>query len=85
MSVTNIATWNICLGLSNKKDIVADYLKANDVSVCCLQETKIPMNFPENLLNCGGYTVYTRVQVDSSISQIEILKSLFGPKFETLV
>ena len=30
-------------------------------------------------------TVYTRVQVDSSISQIEILKSLFGPKFETLV
>ena len=31
------------------------------------------------------YTVYTRVQVDSSISRIEILKSLFGPKFETLV
>ena len=30
-------------------------------------------------------TVYTRVQVDSSISRIEILKSLFGPKFETLV
>ena len=30
-------------------------------------------------------TVYTHVQVDSSISRIEILKSLFGPKFETLV
>ena len=30
-------------------------------------------------------TVYTRVQVNSSTSRIEILKSLFGPKFETLV
>ena len=27
----------------------------------------------------------TCVRIDSSISQIEILKSLFGPKFETLV
>ena len=30
-------------------------------------------------------TVYTRVQVDSSISRIENLKIHFGPKFETLV
>ena len=31
-------------------------------------------------------TVYsTRVQVDSSISQIEILRSFLGPKFETFV
>ena len=30
-------------------------------------------------------TVYTRVQVDSSISRIEILKAIFDPKFVTLV
>ena len=32
-------------------------LHSNGVSVCCLQETEIPMNFPEPVLNCGGYTL----------------------------
>ena len=45
-----IGTLNLCLGLPNKKDVVTDYLKANNVSACCLQETEIPVNFPENFL-----------------------------------
>ena len=43
-----ISTWNLCLGLINKKEIVTDYLQSKNVQVCCLQETEIPMNFPEN-------------------------------------
>ena len=52
-----LCTWNLCLGLSNKKDIVTSYLKLNNVDVCCLQETEIPDNFPENVLNTGGYNL----------------------------
>ena len=52
-----IATWNLCLGLPNKKDIVTEYLKTNDISVCCLQETEVPNNFPTNILNCNNYNL----------------------------
>ena len=53
----NINTWNLSLGLSNKKDIVTDYLDAYNIKVCCLQETEIPVGYPENILNCGGYNL----------------------------
>ena len=43
--------------LQNKKDMVIDLLNANTVDVCGLQETEIPMNFPENLLSSGGFTI----------------------------
>ena len=51
------ATWNLCLGLSNKKDIVTSYLQMNNVDVCCLQETEVPNNFPEHVLSTGGYNL----------------------------
>ena len=56
-SQLKLATWNLCLGLSNKKDIVTSYLKLHSVDVCCLQETEIPLNFPENILSTGGYNL----------------------------
>ena len=49
-----LGTWNLCLGLSNKKDIITSYLKLNNVDLCCLQETEMPNNFPENVLSTGG-------------------------------
>ena len=52
-----IGTWNVCLGMSNKKDIITDTLAFNKVEVCCLQETEIPLGFPEKSLNCGGYNI----------------------------
>ena len=51
----SFATWNLCLGLANKKDTVNRYLNENNIKVCCLQETEIPQGFPENILNSGGY------------------------------
>ena len=56
-SQLKLATWNLCLGLSNKKDIVTSYLKLHSVDVCCLQVTEIPLNFPENILSTGGYNL----------------------------
>ena len=52
-----IGTWNLCLGLPNKKDIVVDILSTNNISICCLQETEIPTGFPENILNVGGFKI----------------------------
>ena len=53
----SIATLNLCLGLPNKKDMVTECLKNKNIAVCCLQETEIPANFPEEVLNCGGYNL----------------------------
>ena len=52
-----IATWNLCLGIANEKETVTDYLKANNIKVCGLQETEIPMGFPENILNSRDYNI----------------------------
>ena len=57
MMSLNIATLNLCLGLPNKKDSVTELLHRYNVNVCCLQETEIPKDFPERVLNCGGYTL----------------------------
>ena len=29
-----IGTWNLCLGLPNKKDIVTRYLNENNIAIC---------------------------------------------------
>ena len=52
-----IATWNVCLGISNKKDTVIDHLIENKIDICALQETEIPMNYPENTLNFKNYNL----------------------------
>ena len=52
-----IATWNLCLGIANKKDIVTEYLKSNDISICCLQKTEVPNDYPTNILNSNGYVL----------------------------
>ena len=52
-----IATWNLCLGLASKKDLVTKYLELHEISVCCMQETEIPNNYPTNMLNCNDFTL----------------------------
>ena len=66
----NIATWNLCLGLANKKDTVIDYLSANNIHACCLQEMEIPMGFPENILNCCDYTI--ELEMNSEKKRVSI-------------
>ena len=50
-----IATWNLCLGLPNKKDNVLRELESNKIDVCCLQETEIDENYPTNILSSPSY------------------------------
>ena len=36
LNEVKIGTWNLCLGLSNKKDTVTSYLYAFNIGVCFL-------------------------------------------------
>ena len=53
----NVGTWNLCLGLPNKRDIVTDTLKRNNIGICCLQETEVINGFPEEILNCNDFNL----------------------------
>ena len=52
-----IGTWNLCLGLGNKKDTVTRCLNELNIGICCLQETEVTNDMQENLLNCGNYNI----------------------------
>ena len=66
----NIATWNFALVLPIKKDSVNDYLTSNNVHLCCLQETEIPIGFPENILNCKSYNIELKLNSFKKIQNI---------------
>jgi exonuclease III len=57
MSTIKIGTWNLCLGLGSKKDLVQRYIQENNLDVCCVQETEIDKNFNEELLTFPGYSL----------------------------
>ena len=70
----NIATWNLCLGLSNKKDLVTDYLSKKNINICCLQETEIPINYPEDILDCNNYILELELNTLKKRSGIYVRK-----------
>ena len=51
------ATWNICLGLKNKKDYVYETLRRNDIKICALQEVEITKDFNDDLLSSKDYSI----------------------------
>ena len=36
-----VATWNLCLGLANKKELVSQIIKNEQIDICCMQEITI--------------------------------------------
>ena len=58
MEEIKIATWNLCLGLPNKKDYVAEIMKEKKIDICCMQETDVKNEIDINLLTFRGYTLY---------------------------
>ena len=68
--MTIFATWNVCLGLTNKKDLVINELRRRDISICCLQEVEIKKNFPIETLNTKDYKI--EVEENSSKARTAI-------------
>ena len=52
-----IATWNLCLGLASKKNLVKHYITENKIDICCLQETELDNQINEDLLSFPGYSL----------------------------
>ena len=56
MLVVNLSrTWNLCLGLRNKKDYVSKIITKHQIDITCLQETDIEPDYPQNILAFKGY------------------------------
>ena len=65
----------MCLGLPNN---VTELLHRNNVDVCCLQETEIPVNFPEKQLNCGGFTLEQELNSDKKRAGIYLKNDIYN-------
>lgn len=55
-AIKRIASLNLCLGLRNKKEMVKNLVKENEIDILCLQETEIPVDYPIDLLTFMGYS-----------------------------
>ena len=40
-NIIKIATWNLCIGLTNKKDYVSQMITVNKIDICCMPEIDI--------------------------------------------
>jgi exonuclease III len=56
-----ISTWNVCLGLTTKKEDITRVLNDNKIDICCFQEAEIPINFPINELSINGYLIEVEI------------------------
>ena len=61
MSV-KIAMINLCLGLKSKKDLVKVALLEHSVDILCMQETEIPADFSEELIQIPGFDLELEVE-----------------------
>ena len=52
-----ISTWNLCLGLKNKKQYIYDTLAENRIEICAVQEVEIKKDYPEHLLSSRNYKI----------------------------
>ena len=48
--MVKIATWNLCLGLANKKEYVVSTIKKEEIDICMMQETEIKRDYDIKLL-----------------------------------
>ena len=55
-----IATWNLCLGLANKKDYVSGIIRNSKIYICCIQETDVIKDIYVDTLSFKGFTLYLK-------------------------
>ena len=71
-----IGTWNLCLGLKNKKDYVSKITKQHKIDILCLQETDIEPSYPLNILSFKGYDFLTENNSSKARTGIYINNSI---------
>ena len=56
-AMIKVATWNICLGLKNKKDYIFDMLIQEKIDICALQEVDVDKTCPYWLMSSKDYRI----------------------------
>ena len=64
--MVKIASWNLCLGLINKKDNVINTLKKEKIDICLTQETEIMKDYNLELLSDKAYKIEVEVATEKS-------------------
>ena len=67
-----IASWNLCLGLPNKKEYFSQIITANKIDICCMQEVGINMDYDHQILSFSGYSLLIESNDDKSRSGIYV-------------
>ena len=57
----NLGTLNLCLGLTNKKEIVKRLINDENIDIICLQETELTNNLDHNLMSLNGYVYESEI------------------------
>ena len=52
-----VASWNVCLGLTNKKDFIIHEIRKEQIDICCLQECEVSCTLDENTLSFRDYSI----------------------------
>ena len=55
--VIKIASWNVCLGLKNKKEVIYQEIRDKNIDICLLQEVEITKDYNANLLTSKNYKI----------------------------
>ena len=59
----NIGTWNLCLGLTNKKDYIKRKLIEEHLDILCVQECQVDPNMDENILTIRNH----KIELENSV------------------
>ena len=72
ITMMKIATWNLCLGLTNKKDYVYKTLNEEKIDICLLQEVEIENDYPIQLLTSRNFKIEVEKNTKKARSAIAI-------------
>ena len=79
-----LASWNLCLGLKNKKDYVYETLNNENIDICLLQEVEIRTDYPLTLLSSKNYKIEVENSSQKARCAIAIKKTLNYTRREDL-
>ena len=51
------ATWNVCHGITNKKDLITNMIYENKIDIICLQEVEIDQKIFTNMKSIKNYNI----------------------------
>ena len=71
-----VSSWNLCLGLKNKKDYVYETLNAEKIDICLLQEVEIKTDYSSELLSSKNYKIEIETSTLKARCAIAIKKTI---------